>query len=110
MTIVKEEIFGPVLVIQGYKDLEDAISLANDTPYGLAAYIQGSNPDELLAVAKQIRAGQVFLNGNGLDLNDLYAPFGGFKASGNGREWGEAGLEAFLEPKALIGYKKIINS
>ena len=110
MTIVNEEICGPVLVIQGYKDLEDAISLANDTPYGLAAYIQGSNPDELLAVAKQIRAGQVFLNGNGLDLNDLYAPFGGFKASGNGREWGEAGLEAFLEPKALIGYKKIINS
>ena len=108
MTIVKEEIFGPVLVIQGYKDIEDAIFLANDTPYGLAAYIQSGDPEELLAVASQIRAGQIFLNGNGLDFNDLYAPFGGFKASGNGREWGEAGIEAFVESKALIGYSKLL--
>lgn len=110
MTIVQQEIFGPVLVIQGYKDLEHAIELANYTPYGLAAYIQGNDKDELLAVARRIPAGQVFLNGNGLDFNDLYAPFGGFKGSGNGREWGEFGLEAFVEPKALIGYNKLMKS
>ena len=108
MAIVQEEIFGPVLVIQGYKDIDNAIELANHTPYGLAAYIQGTDKEELLAVAGQIQAGQVFLNGNGLSFNDLHAPFGGFKGSGNGREWGEYGLEAFLEPKALIGYEKLM--
>lgn len=106
MSIVQEEIFGPVLVIQGYKDIEEAIWLANNTSYGLAAYIQGADRDEVISVARRIPAGQIFLNGNGLGFNDLYAPFGGFKRSGNGREWGAFGFEAFLEPKALIGYNR----
>lgn len=104
MTIVREEIFGPVLVIQGYDTIEEAIELANNTDYGLAAYIQGGNIDELRAVADRLAAGQIYLNGNGLDLVDLTAPFGGFKRSGNGREWGDFAFEAFLEPKALVGY------
>lgn len=104
MTIVREEIFGPVLVIQGYDTIEEAVELANDTDYGLAAYIQGGDIEELRTVADRIPAGQIYLNGNGLDLGDLTAPFGGFKRSGNGREWGEFAFEAFLEPKALIGY------
>lgn len=108
MAIVQEEIFGPVLVIQGYKDIDHAVELANNTSYGLAAYIQGTDPDELIAIARRIPAGQIFLNGNGLDINDPFAPFGGFKGSGNGREWGEYGFEAFLEPKALIGYNRLV--
>ena len=104
MTIVREEIFGPVLVIQGYGAIEEAIELANDTSYGLAAYLQGGDIDELRAIADRIPAGQITLNGAGLDLVDLTAPFGGFKQSGNGREWGDYAFEAFLEPKAFIGY------
>jgi len=104
MTIVREEIFGPVLVIQGYDTIEQAIELANDTNYGLAAYLQGGDMDELRALADRIPAGQITLNGAGLDLVDLTAPFGGFKQSGNGREWGDFAFESFLEPKALIGY------
>lgn len=104
MTIVREEIFGPVLVIQGYDTVEQAIELANDTDYGLAAYIQGADMDQLRAVGDRILAGQVCFNSAGLDLLDLTAPFGGFKRSGNGREWGDFAFEAFLEPKALIGY------
>jgi aldehyde dehydrogenase (NAD+) len=104
MTIVREEIFGPVLVIQGYDTVEQAIELANDTGYGLAAYVQGANIDELRDVGDRILAGQIYLNGSGLDLLDPTAPFGGFKRSGNGREYGDFGFEAFLEPKALIGY------
>jgi aldehyde dehydrogenase (NAD+) len=104
MTIVREEIFGPVLVIQGYDTIEQAIELANNTHYGLAAYIQGSDLDELRTVADLIPAGQIYLNGNGLGLVDLAAPFGGFKRSGNGREWGDFAFEAFLEPKAIVGY------
>jgi len=104
MTIVREEIFGPVLVIQGYDSVEQAIELAGDTEYGLAAYIQGGDMDELRVLADRIPAGQVTLNGSGLELMDLAAPFGGFKRSGNGRECGDFGFEAFLEPKAVIGY------
>ncbi|QSE92777.1 aldehyde dehydrogenase family protein [Rhodococcus pseudokoreensis] len=104
MRIVREEIFGPVLVIQFYEDTDDAIDLANDTEYGLAAYVQGGDIDEVRSVASRIRAGQVFLNGSGLDLIDFNAPFGGHKKSGNGREWGDFSFEAFLEPVALVGY------
>lgn len=99
MTIAREEIFGPVLTMINYDSLDEAIEMANDTEYGLSGYVQGP-PEQAAAVAKQIRAGQVVLNGAGIDMN---APFGGFKMSGNGREWGEHGFEEFLEVKAVIG-------
>ena len=105
MAIVKDEIFGPVLVIQAYEDVEDAIRLANDTVYGLAAYVQGGDIAELREVGARVQAGQVYLNGSGLDLIDLAAPFGGVKQSGNGREWGAYAFEAFAEIQAFIGYE-----
>lgn len=104
MTVVKEEIFGPVLAIQTYEDVEDAIRLANDSIYGLAAYVQGDDIAELRAVGARLEAGQVYLNGSGLDLIDMAAPFGGFKQSGNGREWGPYAFEGFAEIQSLIGY------
>ena len=100
MTIAREEIFGPVLVIIGYDDDKDAVRIANDTSYGLSGYISGSS-DRAKAMARQIRSGMVHMNGAGLDQN---APFGGYKRSGNGREWGAAGLEEFLETKSVFGY------
>jgi aldehyde dehydrogenase (NAD+) len=103
MTIAREEIFGPVLVIIGYDDVEDAIRIANDTPYGLAAYVHAGSIEKAAEVGARIRAGQVYLNGD-MDLLDPAAPFGGFKMSGNGREWGDHGFEAFLEVKAFVGY------
>ncbi|MEO1101666.1 MAG: aldehyde dehydrogenase family protein [Pseudomonadota bacterium] len=99
MTIAREEVFGPVLCILPYDDVEDAIEMANDTEYGLAGYVQGAD-DEARAVANRIRAGQVAINGSSPDFT---APFGGFKQSGNGREWGEHGFEEFLEVKAVLG-------
>jgi aldehyde dehydrogenase (NAD+) len=101
MTIAKEEIFGPVLAIIGYKDEADAVRIANDTPYGLAGYVSGGNPERTRKVARQIRAGNVNLNSA---PNERAAPFGGFKQSGNGREWGKWGLEEFLEVKAVAGW------
>ncbi|WP_176598642.1 MULTISPECIES: aldehyde dehydrogenase family protein [Sphingobium] len=101
MTVVREEIFGPVLVIQAYVDEADAIALANDTPYGLAAYIQSGDPARANRVARQLRAGQVTLNAAGLDFT---APFGGYKQSGNGREWGDHGFAEYLETKAMLGH------
>ena len=106
MNIAREEIFGPVLVIIGYDDVEDAIRIANDTPYGLSAYVHAGSIEKACDVGARIRAGQVFLNGD-LDIRDPTAPFGGFKQSGNGRERGEHGFEAFLEVKALLGYSQI---
>ncbi|CAN5603870.1 aldehyde dehydrogenase family protein [soil metagenome] len=100
MTIAREEIFGPVLVMIGYKDDEDAIRIANDTSYGLSGYISGGS-DRAKAMARRIRTGMVHVNGAGGDLN---APFGGYKQSGNGREWGAAGMEEFLETKSVFGY------
>ena len=99
MTIAREEIFGPVLTMINYDSLDEAIERANDTEYGLSSYVQGP-AEQAAEVGKQIRAGQVVLNGANIDMN---APFGGFKMSGNGREWGEFGLEEFLEVKAMIG-------
>jgi acyl-CoA reductase-like NAD-dependent aldehyde dehydrogenase len=96
----REEIFGPVLVLIGYDDDDDAVRIANDTVYGLAGYISGSQ-DRAVAIARRIRTGNMHVNGAGPDFN---APFGGYKQSGNGREWGPDGLEEFLETKAILGY------
>ncbi len=100
MTIAREEIFGPVLAMLPYDGLAEAVAAANDTPYGLAAYVQG-DAAEARAVARDLRAGQVILNGAGMDI---MAPFGGFKQSGNGREWGDHAFAEFLETKAVIGW------
>jgi aldehyde dehydrogenase (NAD+) len=99
MTIAKEEIFGPVLSILPYDNEEQAIEIANDTPYGLSGYVQSGDVDHALAVAAQIRSGTVHINGSGADFT---APFGGYKQSGNGREWGDLGFEEFLETKAVF--------
>jgi aldehyde dehydrogenase (NAD+) len=101
MTIAREEIFGPVISIMGYKDDDDAIRIANDTPYGLAGYVSGGAPERVRRVARAIRAGNVNLNGS---PNERTAPFGGYKQSGNGREWGRFGLEEYLEVKAIAGF------
>jgi aldehyde dehydrogenase (NAD+) len=100
MTIAREEIFGPVLVLIGYEDDDDAVRIANDTVYGLSGYVSGS-PDRAKAVARRLRTGNIHVNGAGPDFE---APFGGYKQSGNGREWGRLGFEEFLETKALLGY------
>jgi len=99
MRIAREEIFGPVLVILPYDSEEEAIHIANDTPYGLAAYVQGE-PAHARRVAARLRAGQVNINNAPLDAG---APFGGYKQSGNGREWGEHAFAEFLEVKAVLG-------
>ena len=101
MTVAREEIFGPVLVILGYDTVDEAVAIANDTPYGLAAYVSGTDIDATRAVASRLRAGQVILNNAG---TDLMAPFGGFKQSGNGREWGDHAFGEFLETKAVLGF------
>jgi aldehyde dehydrogenase (NAD+) len=101
MTIAKEEIFGPVLAILGYDGVDQAVEIGNDTEYGLAAYVSGNDLSEVRAVAAKLRAGQVILNGAG---PDLMAPFGGYKMSGNGREWGDHAFGEFLETKAVLGY------
>lgn len=100
MTIAKEEIFGPVFAIMPYDTIDQAIEIANDTPYGLAGYIQGTNPETLAYVAARIRAGNININGNSGDIN---TPFGGYKQSGNGREWGVHGFNDYLEIKAISG-------
>jgi aldehyde dehydrogenase (NAD+) len=100
MTIAREEIFGPVLCMLTYEDEADAIAIANDTPYGLQAYVISSNLDRASAVANQIEAGRVVINGA---PHDPAVPFGGFKQSGIGREYGVFGLQAYLEPKAILG-------
>ena len=102
MTIAREEIFGPVLSIIAFGDDEDAVRIANDSEYGLSAYVSASNPDRARAIAKRTRAGNVHINYARLDFS---APFGGYKRSGNGREWGEAGLNEFLEVKSVFGYE-----
>lgn len=101
MTIAREEIFGPVLSILPYDTEEQAVRLANDTVYGLSGYVQSGDLDHARRVAAQLRTGNVHLNGAG---PDFAAPFGGFKQSGNGREWGAFGFEEFLEVKAVMGY------
>lgn len=103
MTIAREEIFGPVLAIIPYEDDEDAIRIANDTPYGLSGYVSSTNLDHARRVAARLRTGMVHINGASLDS---MAPFGGYKQSGNGREWGPYGIEEFLEAKSIFGYEE----
>jgi len=100
MTIAREEIFGPVLCMLTYDSEEDAIRMANDTVYGLSGYVQSGDIEHARKVASRIRAGNVHINGAG---GDFASPFGGYKQSGNGREWGEYGFEEFLETKAVLG-------
>ena len=100
MTIAREEVFGPVLAILPYDTEEEAIRIANDTVYGLSGYVASGDPEHALRVASRLRTGNVHLNGAGADFA---APFGGYKQSGNGREWGEHGFEEFLEVKAVMG-------
>ena len=101
MTIAREEIFGPVLCMIAYEDEDDAVRIANDSPYGLSGFVSSTNIDRARRVAKRIRSGNVHVNGARVDFA---GSFGGYKQSGNGREWGEAGLEEFLELKSIFGY------
>ncbi|MDR3504976.1 MAG: aldehyde dehydrogenase family protein [Acidocella sp.] len=103
MRVAREEIFGPVLSILFYDTEEDAVRQANDTVYGLAAYIQSGSHERAQKLSRRLRAGNVYINNPKGDLN---APFGGYKQSGNGREWGVWGLEEFLEIKGVVGYEK----
>jgi aldehyde dehydrogenase (NAD+) len=100
MTIAREEIFGPVLTILGYDTIDQAIQIANDTEYGLAGYVAGADLEKARAVARKLRAGWISIN-NGFDFA---APFGGYKKSGNGREWGEFGFHEYVETKSMLGY------
>jgi aldehyde dehydrogenase (NAD+) len=100
MTIAREEVFGPVLAILPYDNEDEAVRIANDTVYGLSSYVASGDPERALRVASRLRTGNVHLNGAGADFA---APFGGYKQSGNGREWGEFGFEEFLEVKAVMG-------
>jgi aldehyde dehydrogenase (NAD+) len=106
MTIAREEIFGPVLCILPYENENDAVRTANDTPYGLSAYVTSPDLDRARRVAARIRSGNVHINGARLDFG---GSFGGYKQSGNGREWSAAGLEEFLELKAVFGYAPVEN-
>jgi aldehyde dehydrogenase (NAD+) len=101
MKIAREEIFGPVLSIMSYDTEDEAIEIANDTPFGLAGFVQSRDIDRARAVANRIRAGRVYLNGAPFDRS---LPFGGYKQSGNGREFGVFGFEEYLEVKAILGY------
>ena len=103
MTLAREEIFGPVLVLMRYDTVDDAIRIANDSPYGLSGFVWSADHDQAVAIADRMRTGMVHINGAGLDSG---APFGGYKQSGNGREWGEYGLHEFLELKSIYGGAK----
>ncbi|CTQ59291.1 aldehyde dehydrogenase family protein [Roseibium album] len=100
MSVARNEIFGPVLVMIPFETEDEAIEMANDTPYGLAAYIQTGSPERAKRVSRKLRAGSVYINGAAPDWD---VPFGGYKQSGNGREYGEFGLEDFLELKSITG-------
>jgi aldehyde dehydrogenase (NAD+) len=101
MTIAREEIFGPVLSIIPYDTEQQAVEIANDTVYGLAAYVQSGNPEHARKIARQLRAGQINVNYPDWDTT---APFGGYKQSGNGREYADWGITDFLELKAVVGF------
>ena len=102
MTIAREEIFGPVLSIIPYESEDDAVRIANDTPYGLSGYVSSGNLERARAIAARLRTGMVHINNS---AEDSRAPFGGYKHSGNGREWGAHGMEEFLELKSIYGYQ-----
>jgi aldehyde dehydrogenase (NAD+) len=97
--IAREEIFGPVLVLIGYDSIDDAVAIANDSIFGLGGYVNGADRDAAVAIARRLRTGAVWVNGG----FDFHAPFGGYKRSGNGREWGEEGFREYLEVKSIIG-------
>jgi aldehyde dehydrogenase (NAD+) len=101
MTIAREEIFGPVLAIMPYDNEEQAIEIANDTVYGLSAHVESKDIEHARRVARRLRAGQVKIN---YPAWDTFAPFGGYKQSGNGREYADWGIHDFLEVKGIIGY------
>ena len=101
MSIASEEIFGPVLSMIPYGSEEEAVAIANATRYGLAAYVQSKDINRARAIGRKLMAGQVHLN---YPAADFSAPFGGYKQSGNGREWGEFGMREYLEIKSLVGY------
>jgi aldehyde dehydrogenase (NAD+) len=102
MTIAREEIFGPVLSIIPYDDEDEAVEIANDTPYGLSGYVSSGSLDRARRIAARLQTGMVHINGAHLDS---MAPFGGYKQSGNGREWGPHGIEEFLEVKSIYGFE-----
>ena len=102
MTIAREEIFGPVLSIMPYDDEDDAVEIANDTPYGLSGYVSSGSLERARGIAARLHAGMVHINGAHLDS---MAPFGGYKQSGNGREWGAHGIDEFLEVKSIYGFE-----
>jgi len=99
MVIAREEIFGPVLVIIAYDHADDAIAIANDSDFGLGGYVSGEDRDLAIALARRMRTGAIWVNGG----FDFHAPFGGYKHSGNGREWGEHGFLEYLEIKSIVG-------
>ncbi|WNC71999.1 aldehyde dehydrogenase family protein [Thalassotalea psychrophila] len=101
MLIAQQEVFGPVLSIIPYNNEDEAVAIANDTPYGLAGYIQGNDLDKVRSIARRIRAGTIYLNNPDFDA---YAPFGGYKQSGNGREWAHFAFDDFLEIKGIVGF------
>jgi aldehyde dehydrogenase (NAD+) len=103
MTIAREEIFGPVLSIIPYDDEDEAVQIANDTPYGLSGYVSSTDIEHARAIAARLETGMVHINNASLDAQ---APFGGYKQSGNGREWGPHGIEEFLEVKSVYGYRE----
>ncbi len=100
MVIAREEIFGPVLVIIGYDDVDDAVAIANDSNFGLGGYVSGEDLDAARAISRRMRTGAIWVNGG----FDFHAPFGGYKRSGNGREWGEQGFAEYLEVKSVVGW------
>ena len=100
MRIAREEIFGPVISLIGYADEDEAVSIANDTSYGLGGYVSSGDPERARAIARRIRTGMVHINGAPLMFD---VPFGGYKQSGNGREFGAHGLREFLETKTIFG-------
>ena len=101
MTIAREEVFGPVMAIIGYEDDDDAVRIANDSPYGLSGAVQSGDPERARRVASKMRTGMVSINGAS---EDITAPFGGYKQSGNGREWGDYAFHDFLEVKSVFGF------
>lgn len=100
MTIAREEIFGPVMSVLTYEELDEAVAIANDTVYGLAGYVVGEDEEKLQDVASRLQAGRITVNNAKMDFT---APFGGYKQSGVGREWGDYGIEEYLEVKAVLG-------
>lgn len=101
MTLFREEVFGPVLAVTGYDDIDEALDMANDTPYGLAAYVHGNDIDAVRVLSTKLRVGNVHINSPEWDS---FAPFGGYKMSGNGREYADFGLTDFLEIKGVVGF------